>query len=71
MEGFIGARIVVEGLRRAGRHLTRERLIEALESINEHNFEHRGFPVNFSATNHQGADFVDTAMISSGTLFLN
>ena len=71
MEGFIGARIVVEALRRAGRHLTRERLIEALESINENNFEHRGFPVNFSATNHQGADFVDTAMISSSTLFLN
>ncbi|WP_051001869.1 ABC transporter substrate-binding protein [Herbaspirillum sp. YR522] len=71
MEGFIGARILVEALRRAGRHLTRERLIEALESINESNFEHRGFPVNFSATNHQGADFVDTAMISSSSLFLH
>jgi ABC-type branched-subunit amino acid transport system substrate-binding protein len=71
MEGFIGARILVEALRRAGRQLTREKLIEALESINENNFEHRGFPVNFSATNHQGADFIDTAMVSSGTLFLN
>lgn len=71
MEGFIGARIVVEALRRAGPQLTRERLIAALESIDEHNFLHRGFPVSFSPTDHQGSDFVDTTMVAGEAAFLN
>lgn len=71
MEGFIGARVLVEGLRRAGPKLTREKLIDALESINEHNFTNRGFPLNFSALNHQGSDFVDAAVISNDAIFLN
>lgn len=71
MEGFIGARVFVEGLRRAGRNLTREKLIDALESINESNFAHRGFPLTFSATNHHGSDFVDTSVISGDAAFVN
>ncbi|OWY31065.1 ABC transporter substrate-binding protein [Herbaspirillum robiniae] len=71
MEGFIGARAFVEGLRRAGRNPTREKLIDALESINENNFAHRGFPLNFSASSHQGSDFVDTSVISGDTSFIN
>lgn len=33
LEGFINARVLVEGLRRAGRNLTRESLISSLESL--------------------------------------
>src|SRR6185503_2337441 len=33
MEGFITAKVMVEGLRRAGKNLTRENLVETLESM--------------------------------------
>lgn len=36
LEGYINARILVEGLRRAGRDLTREKFVEALESIRDY-----------------------------------
>ncbi|MCA9394845.1 MAG: ABC transporter substrate-binding protein [Candidatus Omnitrophica bacterium] len=36
LEGFINAQVLVEGLRRAGRHLTRESLISSLESLWEY-----------------------------------
>ncbi|MFL9923518.1 ABC transporter substrate-binding protein [Herbaspirillum lusitanum] len=71
MEGFIAARVLVEGLRRAGRELTREKLIRALESINEGNFDGRGFPINYSQTDHHGSDFVDTATVTSNSRFIN
>jgi branched-chain amino acid transport system substrate-binding protein len=35
LEGFVDAMVVVEGLKRAGRTLTREKLIEAIESIKD------------------------------------
>lgn len=67
LEGFIAAKVLVEGLRRAGRDLTREKLIKALESINPSNFD-IGFDVNFSAGNHNGSRFVDlTAIARDGT----
>lgn len=71
MEGFIAARVFVEALRRAGRNLTREKLIDALESINEHNFDHRGFPLNFSSTRHGGSDYVDTTAMAGDAAFVN
>lgn len=50
---YSGAMVFVEALKRAGRDLTREKLVEALESIK--NFDTPlADPVNFSATEHQG-----------------
>ena len=71
MEGFIAARVFVEALRRTGRNPTREKLIDALESINEHNFDHRGFPLNFSSTRHDGSDYVDTTVMAGDAAFIN
>ena len=55
LEGFINARVLVEGLHRAGSDLTREGFIEAIESI--HDFA-LGLDINisFSASDHQGLD---------------
>ncbi|MBB5392787.1 MULTISPECIES: ABC transporter substrate-binding protein [unclassified Herbaspirillum] len=71
MEGFISARVFVEALRRAGRNPTREKLINALESINEYNFDHRGFPLNFSPNRHGGSDYVDTTVMAGDAVFVN
>lgn len=35
LEGFLNARIMVEGLQRAGRELTREKFVDAIESIKD------------------------------------
>jgi branched-chain amino acid transport system substrate-binding protein len=51
--GFGAGRIAIEGLRRAGRDLTREKFIAALESIKEFD-PGVGFPVTFSKDNHEG-----------------
>ncbi len=57
LEGYINARVLVEGLRRAGREITRERFIEAIESM--HAFKPGpDIDISFSATDHQGMDRV-------------
>ena len=51
--GFGAARIALEGLRRAGRDVTREKFIAAIESLKEFDTG-TGFPVTFSKDNHEG-----------------
>ncbi|MQR00131.1 ABC transporter substrate-binding protein [Glaciimonas soli] len=71
LEGFLAAKIFVEGLRRAGKDLTREKLVKALETINIHNYDTGGFDINFSPTNHSGSKFVEMTMITKDAKFLN
>lgn len=63
MEGYIAARIFVEGLKRAGRDLTREKLIAALETMGSTDLG--GFAVSFSPTNHVASKFVEMTVINS------
>ena len=69
MEGYLTARVLVEGLRRAGKNLTREGLISALESMHDLNLG--GFTVNYSAQNHQGSNFTDLTIIARGGKFMH
>ena len=68
LEGFIAARITVEALKRAGKDLTREKLVTALESMS--GVDLGGFFVSFSANNHSGSKFVDLTMIGQGGKFI-
>jgi len=63
IEGFIAAKAFVEGLRRAGRDLTRDRFVAALESMR--NVDLGGFIVQFSPDNHVGSKFVEMTIINS------
>ncbi|MBG0790018.1 MAG: ABC transporter substrate-binding protein [Desulfovibrionaceae bacterium] len=57
LEGFLNARILVEGLQRAGRNLTREGLIQAIESIR--NFEvGPGMIITYGPEDRQGLDAI-------------
>src|SRR6185436_14276253 len=56
LEGYMAARVMVEGIRRAGRNLSREGLVTALEGMSS--FDLGGFSVGFSPENHNGASFV-------------
>jgi ABC-type branched-subunit amino acid transport system substrate-binding protein len=69
LEGFIAARIFTEGLRRAGKDLTRDKLVGALESMK--NTDIGGFAVNFSPSNHNASTYVDLTIIGSSGKFLH
>ena len=64
IEGYLMARTLVEGLKRAGRDLNREKLISALESIN--NVDFGGFRINYSPTTRQGSRFVELTVVGPG-----
>ncbi len=66
-EGYINARVLVEGLRRAGRNLTRARLISALEGMSSFNMG--GFEIGFSPDSHQGSRFVELTIIGPNEKF--
>jgi ABC-type branched-subunit amino acid transport system substrate-binding protein len=69
LEGYIGARVLVEGLRRAGRDLSRERLVGALETLNR--FDIGGLSVTYAPGAHSGSRFVDTTIIGSSGRFIH
>ena len=57
LEGFINAKVIVEGLRRAGPHLTRRGFRQGLESLRDFDLG-IGAPLSFGANRHQGLDSV-------------
>lgn len=67
LEGYIAARILVAGLRKAGKNLSREALVDAL--ANSDVIDLGGFKVDFSPTNHNGSSFVDLTIISKDKQF--
>lgn len=62
LEGYLAAKVLVEGLRRAPGKATREGLIAGLESIDRQQFG--GFEVSFSPRNHVASRFVELSMIT-------
>ncbi|MGE5149918.1 MAG: ABC transporter substrate-binding protein [Rhodospirillaceae bacterium] len=68
MEGFLTAKVMVEGLRRAGKNLTREGLVNALESMQD--VDLGGFYVGYSPKVHTGSKFVDLTIIGHNGNFL-
>lgn len=61
VEGYAAAKVLVEGLRRAGANPTREKLITALNGLRK--FDIGGMEVSYSPTNHTGLSFVDLSII--------
>lgn len=69
MEGFIAAKAITEGLRRAGKGLTRAKLIGALESM--HDWDAGGFHLTFSPDSHNGGHLVEMTMLGADGRFLH
>lgn len=61
LEGYINARVLAEGLRRAGPDPKREALKVALEKIES--LDLGGMRVGYGASNRQGSAFVDVAVL--------
>ncbi len=69
LEGYFNARILVEGLKRAGRNLTRKKFIRAIESIVDYELA-PGVTVSFSASDHQGMEQVYFTRLENGRFVL-
>jgi ABC-type branched-subunit amino acid transport system substrate-binding protein len=66
-EGFVDAMVVIEGLKRAGKDVTREKFISAIESIHEMNFGlGPRLILNYSASDHKGFDNVYPTIVKGG-----
>ena len=68
MEGFIAAKVLVEGLRRAGPKPTREKLIAGLESMNR--FDLGGVDVTYGPENRTGTSYIDITIIGKSGKFV-
>jgi len=67
LEGYVAAKVLVEGLKRAGKNPTRESLVDGLASMGR--FDLGGFSVTYTPTDHNGSNFVDLTIISRGGTF--
>ena len=65
LEGYIIARIFIEGLKKAGPDVNKETIIDALLSINNLDIG-MGSPINYSYDNHQGSQQVWLTVIQEG-----
>lgn len=67
LEGFVNAMVLVEGLKRAGRDLTREKLIKGIESI--HNMDvglGPKFLLDYGPEDHKGFNSVYATILRNG-----
>lgn len=62
LEGYVAARVLVEGLRRAGKNPTRERFVAALEGFRF--VDLGGYDVSFSPTDHNGSRFIEIGVVN-------
>ena len=66
-EGYVHAVILVEALKRAGKNVTRENLIDAFETMRDVDFGFgSGFSVSFTPENHQGFNHVIFTVVRAG-----
>lgn len=65
IEGYIAARVLVEGLKRCGQTITRAKLRTSLESMD---VDIGGFRVAFSADSHQGSKFTELTVLGKGRI---
>lgn len=66
LEAYIGAKVLVEGLRRAGANPTRESFMNALDKLD---YDAGGYPVRFTPTNHNGSNFVEITVVGANMRF--
>ena len=63
LEACIAAKVLVEGIRKAGKEPTRESLKKGLEDLGR--FDAGGLEIVFSPSSHHGGRFVDLAVITA------
>ena len=67
LEGFSGAKVLVEAIRRASPNPTRKKILVALESLRK--FDIGGLQISYSTESHTGLDFADLSIIGADGKF--
>ena len=67
LEAYIGAKVAVEALRRAGPRPTRESFMQALDGLRS--YDAGGYLVSFSPDNHNGSSYVELTVIGKDLKF--
>ena len=62
IEGYVAAKVLVDGLKRGGAKISRESLIAGLEGMGSQSLG--GFSVSFSPTDHVASSFVELSMLT-------
>ena len=68
LEGFAAAKVLVEGLRRAGPAPTRASFIAGLQSIRDYDLG--GLKLSYSAASHTGLSYVEASMVTGKGRFI-
>ena len=67
LEGFSGAKVLVEAIRRASPNPTRQKMLVALESLRK--FDLGGLQISYTPESHTGLDFADLSIIGADGKF--
>lgn len=67
LESYIGAKVAVEALKRAGSNPTREAFMRELDAMKD--FDTGGYAVRFSPSDHNGSSFVELTVIGKDLKF--
>ena len=67
LEGYAGAKVLVEALRRASPNPTRQKVLTALEGMQK--FDLGGLEISYSPEDHTGLDFADLSIIGTDGKF--
>lgn len=68
MEGFAAAKVLVEGIRRAGKTLSRTSLVAALESMKDYDLG--GINVSYGPQDHTGAEYAEMSIVDARGEFM-
>jgi ABC-type branched-subunit amino acid transport system substrate-binding protein len=66
--GYLNVRILLEGLRRAGKQVSSEGLVKAMEGMGK--FDFGGYPLNYGPTKHHGSTFVEITIVGPGGRYM-
>ena len=63
LQGYLSARVLVEGLRRAGKKPSRESLVRALEEVKMNFNDYR---IQYGSNMHHGSNFLELSIVGKG-----
>jgi branched-chain amino acid transport system substrate-binding protein len=63
IEGYVAAKVFTDAVRKAGRNLTREGFISAIQGMR--NLDLGGFPIDFGPNKHTGSRFVELTLLTA------
>lgn len=67
VEGYVSAKVLVEGLKHAGKTPTRQSLRDALENMGHYDLG--GIELGYGPKDHTGLDYVDLAIVDQNGRF--